>query len=69
MATQKYLKAIYYNTMEEMEHSSWNKGVGCHGNQLQTHFCQILWVWNILDTNQMYKHYESTVAKLHWRPV
>lgn len=34
MATQQYLKAIYYNTMEEIEHSSWNKGVGCHGNQL-----------------------------------
>ena len=38
MTPQKYLKAIYYNTMEKIEHSSLNKGVGCHGNQLQKCF-------------------------------
>jgi len=29
MTTQIYLKAIYYNPIEEMAHSSRNKGVGC----------------------------------------
>ena len=66
MTPQKYLKAIYYNTMEDIQHSSWSKGVRCHGNQHQTHFCQILWVWDKLDTNQIYKHCEPTVAKVHW---